>query len=127
MLALAECSKVSQVPLELQQPPKLNKAQEMMIQRVIEKSKNSNKVKRVRFKSKAKADVKVQDLGLADNVTLGKSVLPLPQEVEPQSRGLSTEEIGRGLCWRGSQVHDVAGGAVGDPGRAVYLPPRQWR
>jgi len=85
----------TQIPLELQQPPKLNKAQEMMIQRVIEKSKNSNKVKRVRFKSKAKADVKVQDLGLADNVTLGKYMtLPAEQWVTLDEQFISRLDSG---------------------------------
>lgn len=67
----------------------------MMIQRVIEKSKNSNKVKRVRFKSKAKADVKVQDLGLADNVTLGKYMtLPAEQWVTLDEQFISRLDSG---------------------------------
>jgi len=52
------------------EPPKLNKAQEAMIKRVLEKSKNSNKMKRVEFKSSATAAAKVNDTGVGDNATL---------------------------------------------------------
>lgn len=52
------------------EPPKLNKAQEAMIKRVLEQSKNSNKMKRVEFKSSATAAAKVNDTGVGDNATL---------------------------------------------------------
>mmetsp|Transcript_24432 Transcript_24432/g.48863 ORF Transcript_24432/g.48863 Transcript_24432/m.48863 type:complete len:349 (-) Transcript_24432:14-1060(-) len=69
----------AQVPPQLQQPPKLNKAQERMIMNIVEKSKNSNKTKRVKFKSKARAEAQVFDLGVAENVTLG-TYMTLPAE-----------------------------------------------
>ena len=61
------------------EPPKLNKAQEAMIKRVIEKSKNSNKMKRVEFKSSATAVAKINDTGVGDNATLG-TYMTLPAE-----------------------------------------------
>ena len=60
-------------------PPKLNAAQEALIKRVIEKSKNSNKMKRVQFKSSAKSVAKVNDTDVAPNVTLG-TYMTLPAE-----------------------------------------------
>jgi len=60
-------------------PPKLNKAQEALIKRVIEKSKNSNKMKRIEFKSGATTVAKVNDTNVAENVTLG-SYMSLPAE-----------------------------------------------
>jgi len=72
------------------EPPKLNKAQEAMIKRVIEKSKNSNKMKRVEFKSSATAVAKINDTGVGDNATLGTYMtLPAEQWVTLDDRYIS--------------------------------------
>eukprot|EP00290_Baffinella_frigidus_P042949 CAMPEP_0180280966 /NCGR_PEP_ID=MMETSP0988-20121125/8940_1 /TAXON_ID=697907 /ORGANISM="non described non described, Strain CCMP2293" /LENGTH=419 /DNA_ID=CAMNT_0022252899 /DNA_START=10 /DNA_END=1270 /DNA_ORIENTATION=- len=77
------------------EPPKLNKAQEMMIRGIMEKSKNSKKTKRVKFGGKTSATVKADDRGVGSNVTLGTYMtLPAEQWITLDDRFISRLDSG---------------------------------
>ena len=92
------------------EPPKLNKAQEAMIKRVLEQSKNSNKMKRVEFKSSATAAAKVNDTGVGDNATLDTYFnLPAEKWVTLDDRCAHVPPAPRVLAWecRAKSVRDA--------------------
>eukprot|EP00960_Hanusia_phi_P029234 747852-Hanusia_phi.AAC.4 len=70
--------KQDEIP-RFQSPPPMSKAQEAMLKSVLEKAKTSKKTKRVEFKTNVKSLCKVEDNGVAENVTLGK-YMTLPAE-----------------------------------------------